>query len=393
MPDISLLVSDLAWPFAITIAWLAGEFGHRWTGLPRISIYGLLGFILANVKGGFLPPVDDNIMLLANIAFGLILFEFGYRINLRWLRNNPWVAASGVAESVVTFGVVYVVARAFDTSTLASLLIASLAMSTSPAGLLRVINEQRGSGQVTERMLHLCALNCVLSVFTFKVIVGLWLFHSSGNLWSASSNSLLVLLASAAVGGFFGVLVPAIMRQLGSLAQDATVAFSLAVILLVAMAYSLNLSPVLAALTFGLVARHRRISLSQAQRNFGALGDLLTVLLFVVATATLQWEQILAGAGLGLALVVARLVTKTACVAAFSGLSGITWRKGALAGLGLAPVSVFVILLVEQTRYLGSILLEGLAPLAAMTLVLEMLGPVLTQCALAWARENHHTEG
>jgi Kef-type K+ transport system membrane component KefB len=393
MLDFSLLASDLAWPFAIAIAWLAGEFGHRWTGLPRISIYGLLGFVLANLQGGWLPPADNSVMLLANIAFGLILFEFGYRINLRWLRTNPWVAASGVFEAACTFAAVYVVAQAFGASMLASLLMASLAMSTSPAGVLRVINEQRGSGQVTERVLHLCAINCVLSVFAFKVIVGLWLFHSSGSFWRASSNSLLVLLASAAAGGVFGVLVPGIMRRLGNLAQDATVAFALAVILLVALAYSLNLSPVLAALTFGLVARHRRISLSQAQRNFGALGDLLAVLLFVVATSTLEWENVMAGAGLGLALVAVRLLTKTACVAAFSHLSGITWRKGALAGLGLAPISVFVILLLEQTRYLGSMLLDGLAGLAAMTLVLEMLGPILTHYALAWARESHNLEG
>jgi len=44
MPDLLPIISDLAWPFALAIAWIAGEFGHRWTGLPRISIYGLVGF-------------------------------------------------------------------------------------------------------------------------------------------------------------------------------------------------------------------------------------------------------------------------------------------------------------------------------------------------------------
>ena len=41
---------ELAWPLALAVAWIAGEFGHRWTGLPRISIYGLVGFILANLQ-------------------------------------------------------------------------------------------------------------------------------------------------------------------------------------------------------------------------------------------------------------------------------------------------------------------------------------------------------
>ena len=47
MFDMSTLLSllrDLGWPLGIALAWVVGEFGHRWTGLPRISLYGLLGF-------------------------------------------------------------------------------------------------------------------------------------------------------------------------------------------------------------------------------------------------------------------------------------------------------------------------------------------------------------
>ena len=47
MPDLPPILTSLAWPLAIAIAWLAGEFGQRWTGLPRISFYGLISFALA----------------------------------------------------------------------------------------------------------------------------------------------------------------------------------------------------------------------------------------------------------------------------------------------------------------------------------------------------------
>jgi Kef-type K+ transport system membrane component KefB len=84
------ITPDVAWSFAIVLAWIAGEFGARWTGLPRISIYGLVGFVLASTQTGFLPSAEQsNILLFANIAFGLVLFEMGYRVNLRWLRSNP----------------------------------------------------------------------------------------------------------------------------------------------------------------------------------------------------------------------------------------------------------------------------------------------------------------
>jgi Kef-type K+ transport system membrane component KefB len=195
------------------------------------------------------------------------------------------------------------------------------------------------------------------------------------------------LAISAATGAFFGVAVPALLRRLGNVSQDATVAFALAVILLVAIAHALRLSPVVAALAFGLMARHRRVAFSQAQRNFGALGELLTVVLFVFAASTLDWRRVWAGALLALALVLVRLLAKTAGVTAFAHLSGISWRKGALTGVALTPLSVFVILLIEHARQAGVQVVEELRAVAAVTMLLEVFGPIVLQRALMWARE------
>jgi Kef-type K+ transport system membrane component KefB len=392
--DLLHLLAELAWPLTLGLAWVIGELGHRWTGLPRISLYGLVGFGLGHAQLGLIPPADaGSVMLLANIAFGLILFEFGYRINLRWLRTNPWIGATGVLEAAATFAAVYAVATAFDMPSLAALLLASLALSTSPAAIMRVINEERSSGQVTERVLHLTAVNCVLAVFVFKVIVGFWTFQTSGSVWQAVSNSLVLLAVSAGLGAAFGIGVPALLRHFGRLSRDATVGFAIGVILLVAIAHTLKFSPVLAALTFGFVARHRRVSLNQTQRNFGALGDLLTVLLFVFVATTIEWHRVWVGFGLALAVIAVRLAAKVLVVGALARVSGVSWRKGVLTGLALTPISVFVILLLEQARFLGIDLVDQLAPLAAATLLLELIGPVVTQRALMLAGESAESEG
>ncbi len=392
MPDLLTILTNLSWPVAICLAWLAGEFGQRLTGLPRISFYGLVGFALASTQLGVLPPSEGGQALIAaDVGFGLILFELGYRINLRWLRTNPWFGAASLVEALLTFVGVYLVAMAFDTSIMTALMVAALAIATSPATVIRVVNEMRSSGQVTERVLHLSALNCVLCVFTFNVVVGFWLFHTSEDIGDATLNSLVALSMSLLVGTVFGLVVPAVLRQLGNLAHDATVGFALAVILLVALTYTTQLSPVVASLAFGLVARHRRIAFSQAQRNFGALGEVLTVMLFVYAASTLDWRQILAGGAMALGVVAMRLITKTAGVTAFAHLSGISWRKGILTGLGLAPLSVFVILLLEHARLRGVDVAEELQAMAAVTMLLEVFGPIIIQRALVWARET--TEG
>jgi len=136
------------------------------------------------------------------------------------------------------------------------------------------------------------------------------------------------------------------------------------------------------------VARHRRVTLSQAQRNFGVMGDLLTVVLFFFVAATLEWRQVASGMPLAMALLAARFVTKTIGVGVFSRLSGVSWRKGLLTGAALAPISVFVILLLEQTRRLGVEIAGELMPIAAMALLLEVIGPIITQRALIWAKET-----
>jgi Kef-type K+ transport system membrane component KefB len=251
--------------------------------------------------------------------------------------------------------------------------------------VVRVINEQRSSGQVTERVLHLSAQNCVLAVFAFNVVVGFWIFRTSEDLGDALWNSLVALAMSALTGAVLGMAVPALLRAIGNPRQDATVAFALAVILLVAIAYTARLSPVVATLAFGLTAR--RIAFSQAQRNFGALGELLTVLLFVFAASTLDWRQVMAGGTLAVLVVGVRLLTKTAGVTAFAHLSGISWRKGALTGLALAPLSVFAILLIEHARQAGVHIVEELRAMAGVTMLLEVFGPVIIQRALVWARE------
>ena len=388
------LPGDLAWAAVILAAWMLGEFMRGHWHLPRISTYALVGFICGPAQLGLLPDIGSgNVLLLANVAFGLILFEAGHRLNLRWLQHNTWLAAASLVEASLTFAAVYLVARQFDVPVTSALLLGALAMASSPATVLRVVNELRSSGQVTERALHLSVLNCMLAVFVFKLLLGYRVFETSGSVLQAGYNSLLVLLLSAAMGAVFGIALPAALRMLKRTQSDATLAFAISVIVLVALTHYLKQSPVLATLAFGVVSRHRRIMLGRAERGFGTLGDVLSVLLFVSVAASINWNLATGGWLLGLALVLTRALAKTATLWCFARPSGISFKKGALTGIAMSPFSVFVILVLEQTRHLGINLIDQLAPLAAAALLLEIIGPLLTQMALKAARELPENKG
>lgn len=393
MIDPAVLAADLAWPLTLLVAWAMGEVGQRWLRIPRISIYAITGFLLASSQAGLLPPTpSERILLLANIAFGLIIFEAGYRINLRWLRANPWIAVTSLAESALSFGAVYALVRWRGMAEDPALMVAALAMATSPATVLRVITELRTSGQVTERIMHLAALNTALAVLVLKVLVGLTPTGSVGDVPEATYDTVLVLLAAVLSGLLMGAFVPALLKAVRRTTQDGTIAYAIAVIVLAALNHSLGLSPMLATLTFGLVSRHRRVFLTATQRGFGTLGSVLTVVLFVFAAVSLEWRQVGAGLGLGVAIVLVRQAAKIAAVGSFSFLSGISWRKGLFTGLAMAPMSAVALLVLEQSREIDLGLLDQLAPLAAASLLMEMLGPIVVGRVLHFAQETPDTQ-
>lgn len=387
------LAADLAWPLAILIAWVAGELGRRWLRIPRISSYAFTGFLLASAQVGLLPSTPSAaVLLLANIAFGLILFEAGYRLNLRWLRVNPWIAATSLAESTLSFVAVYALVRWQGMAQDPALMLAALAMATSPATVVRVINELRSSGQMTERVLHLSALNCTLAVLALKMLAGLNPAPTVEDVPQAAYDMVLILGAALLSGMLMGAFVPALLKAVRRTSQDSTLAYAIAVITLVAVNHSLGFSPVLATLTFGLVSRHRRVFLTPSQRGFGTLGEILGVMLFTFAAVTIEWRHVSSGLGLGIAIILVRQLAKVAATGAFAYLSGTSWRKGLLTGVALAPMSAIVIVVLEQGGELGIGLLDQLAPLAAAALLVEMLGPIILGRALHAAQELPDTE-
>ena len=391
--DFVFLLQAVAWPLVLLVAWFVGERLHERWQVPRVSSYvavGLLGGLI-NLPG--LTTDISGLPFLANMALSLVLFELGYRINLRWFRHNPWVLLQGVLESFATFGLIYWVTGWLNLPIDQRLIIAALSVSASPAGVVRVANELRSAGQATERVLHLCAINCALAVLALKLVVGYWHLSTSGDLVMAAFGSVHVVATSVALGGLLGVVVPWLLRFRASQARDMTVVFALSVLLLTTAAYGLRLSPLLAALAFGIVARERRVHLTNAQRDFGTAGDLLAVFLFVYIASLLDWAQVASTLWLGVLLIAVRMASKVVFGLAAARLSGITERKGLLTGLALTPMSAFAILLLEQSRLMGfEPAVAVLSVLTGMMLLQELLGPVITQRALRAARETHVTK-
>jgi Kef-type K+ transport system membrane component KefB len=401
--DLDTWAAVVVWPLMLLAAWLAGEWAAQHARIPRVCAYGLVGLALSGLglTQSLASPSDLNrdsqtaLAWMANMALALTLFELGYRINPRWFLRNPWVLVAGLTQAALTFAAVMWVGHLFALPTNHSLVLAALCVATSPAAVMRITHELRSAGQVTERLLHLCALNCLLAVLLFKCVVGYWHLETSGDWGKAAFNSVYVIGLSLVVGAVFGVIAP-VLNRLASTPQNSvqatTVTFALCVLLLTGLAQTLQLSPLLAALAFGAVARERRVMLSHAQRNFGALGDVLTVFLFVFIGSLLSWEGLLSSLLLGAVVLTVRSSVHVLVNAGVARISGTTFRKGALTGLSLMPMSAFALLLLEESRRYGFDLgRESLPVIVGLLVMQDVIGPWVTQRALLWAGEAQPT--
>ena len=99
------------WPFEVgpalwlaltlVVAVLVGEALVRYLRLPRIVGYIGIGVLLGPGGLGLIPQLPAaEWRLVVDLALGILLFELGSKVNLRWLQANPWLAGTSLLESV-----------------------------------------------------------------------------------------------------------------------------------------------------------------------------------------------------------------------------------------------------------------------------------------------------
>src|SRR5688500_11079322 len=69
-----------------------GELVQR-LGLPRITGYVLIGLMLGSSGLGLVDTrLASEASMFVNIGLGIVLFELGRRLDLRWLWRDRWFA-------------------------------------------------------------------------------------------------------------------------------------------------------------------------------------------------------------------------------------------------------------------------------------------------------------
>ena len=384
---------QLSYPLLFGVLLVAGMLGGeiaRALRLPRMIGYALVGFVsgpLATAMG--MGPMIDEARIFVDLALGLVLFDLGRRMDLKWMRRDWTLAASGLAESLLTFIAVFVTLEAFDFRPVQAGLVAAICMTSSPAVVLLTVHDTQSEGQVTERALNLIALNGLLASVIVTIMLGSAHYESRAAIETAVLHPLYLFGGSLLVGAMMAWFARVIAR---AIEKDREVHFSLLaglVVGAVGLATLLKLPVILALLCFGLFARNDERGYALLNVNLAPIGRLLFIVLFVITGASLPFDALATAGGAGLALAAARAAGKLAGVFLIAPLGGLNPRQTVGLGLALLPMSSLSLLLAHDiSRLYPAFGGELLAIFLAAVIVMEVLGPLAVQAGFRLAGET-----
>ena len=373
----------------LVVGGLLGEGVQRAFGLPRIVGYSLAGLALAfsghGLADGRLP---GSLRVIVDLALGLLLFELGSRLRLRWLRLNPALLWTSGAEVVLSFATVAVALIGVGLETPVALAGASLVVAASGSVVGRVAGELKADGQVTERMIMLTVLNTLFAVLVHRLLIGGLHVDRSGDWLRAVLQPLYVFAGSVLVAALLARLVAWIARRL-DLRNENSVLLLLGMILLaLSLARWFNLSTLLVPLLAGVVLRNSTERPWVWPRHFGTAGGVLVLMLFVVTGSAWSLQALALGAAAALLLLAGRIAAKALAVVTLARWSGLEARQGLALALSLAPISGTTLVLFADLQAAQPEVAATLAPaILSAIAVMELLGPRAVQWSLRLAGE------
>jgi len=368
---------------------IGGEGLHRLLSLPRITGYVLAGIALGpECLGVVRAPLLDESRLIVDLALGLIMFELGARFDAAWFARNRWLFIAALGESLGAFFAIYAGLLWLGYTPLLAGCAAAVGTATSPAVVLLVAHEQRASGQITERMLLFTAVNCATAFVALMLFLPLLHLEHRADWRSALLHPMYLLFGAALLGYLACRLMLWLARWLGKREDRQFVLLVAAVILLVGLARAVEVTVVVALLSFGMLARNLDRDHVLVPLQFGYAGQLLFVVLFVITGASLDFSLLGPAAAVAAAFIVLRFLGKAAAILAFARLSGLRPGGAGLLSVALLPMSGLAVIMVWDTAVLfPSFGMELAALVLSAVAILELFGPLATQAALRLAGE------
>lgn len=372
----------------LLIGALAGEFIAATTRLPRVVGYTLAGCIAAAFGQGVGMPLAGAAQTVTDLALGLLLFEIGSRVHLRWLRRNPGLALTSLAEALLSALAVALVLRLFNLGWQTAIACAILAMPAPAAVSGRVAMELGAEGQVTQRASLLTALNTLYAVVALTLMRTWWAADDGGDLPQALAGLSISLMTTLGLAALLAGAVYLVARRLNLRNESAVLLLFGLVAFSIVAARAIGVSTLLMPLLAGLLLRNTSERPWVWPRHFGTSGGALVLMLFVIVGSAWSPKILVAGGFAALALLAARFIAKTVAIMLLAPMARLSLRQGLALSITMTPLSATALVMLSELMRAEPDLAAGAVPIILASIaVLELVGPIAVQFALRLAGE------
>jgi Kef-type K+ transport system membrane component KefB len=385
------------------IALILGIFVARF--MDELSTPHVVGFILLGVLLGdsflHLIPIStvEALNPITDMALGFIGFGMGEHLLISDLRKlGKSFISIALLESLGAYTLVFAGVYIFSRSIPMAMIIASLASATDPAATVDVLKQYQAEGPLTTILLAVVGIDDAIALLLYSVSAPIALsFAGVTGVLSISQVALplIEILGSVILGIVCAYPVDFLIDRMDN--NEEILLFMISsVLLVVGVSIWLNLSVILASLVFGATTINlKHTHAEHVSKTIDRVSPILYILFFVLVGARLDINLItdvglvalaylvfrafgkISGAYLG-----ARISNSSAVVQKYLGMTLLP-QAGVAVGLALSIASK-----VSNVGAKGAIIEQTIiTTIIATTLVVQLIGPILTKQAIFRAGE------
>jgi len=361
---------------------------------PLIVAFIAVGILLGPSVFGVVD-YSSEVELFARLGIALLLFVVGLKLDLQIIRSvGPVALASGLGQVFFTSVVGYVIALMLGMSHVSAIYVAVALTFSSTIIIVKLLSDKREVDSLHGRIA--VGFLIVQDIVVVLVMIGLTAFGQPASDMSTGWQALAILLKGAAmllaVALLMRYVLPGLMHRLAR-STELLMLFAIAWAVLGAVAgemlgFSKEVGAFLAGISIASTPYREQIA-----ARLVSLRDFLLLFFFIELGAALDLSVIGTQVPASLVLSIFVLVGNPLIVMAIMGYMGYRRRTGFLAGLTVAQISEFSLVLASLGLSLGHlsrdtvglITLVGLITISASTYMIiyshvlyERLAPYLS---------------
>ena len=377
---------------SLSVMLLAGFLVTRLTkklGLPNVTGYIVAGILMGPYGLNIVPfNIADDMDFVGDIALAFIAFDVGKFLERRVLaKTGKQVITITLFESLVT-GILVTLSMHYllGVGWRLALLLGAIGTATAPASTMMTINQYGAKGNFVNILLQVVALDDVVCLITFSVIIAIVDAMETGSITIASVILPIVYnLLALVVGLLFGLLLSKVLTPNRS--DDNRLILTVALLLGISGLCSIfDISPLMACMIFGITY----INVAHDYRLYRQINNFtppVLSLFFIISGIKLDISALKTLGIIGVAYFIIRLAGKY--IGAYLGclLVGADAPTRKYLGLALVPQAGVAIGL----AFLGERLLPHsigdrlLTVILASSVLYELIGPACAKLALVYS--------